>query len=82
MEKHENNIFNLASGGFASTVRLAKSSPRMWADVYAQNAPNLLDVLDNYLEHMQTFRDCIAQARFDQTYSLMEEANEIRRILK
>ncbi|MEO1448554.1 MAG: prephenate dehydrogenase [Bacteroidota bacterium] len=81
-EKHENNIFNLASGGFASTVRLAKSSPRMWADVYAQNAPNLLDVLDNYLEHMQTFRDCIAQGRFDQTYALMEQANEIRRILK
>ena len=80
-EKSEANIFNLASGGFASTVRLAKSSPRMWRDVYEQNAGNILDVLDNYLEKMQQFRDHIAAKNFDATYELMKEANAIRRIL-
>jgi len=81
-EKSEANIFNLASGGFASTARLAKSSPRMWADVYQQNADNLIDVLDSYLEKMQQFRDLIKQGEFDSTYQLMEEANEIKRILQ
>ncbi len=80
-EKSEQNIFNLASGGFASTVRLAKSSPRMWADVYEQNADHLIDVLDSYMEKMQQFREAIVNKDFDQTYRLMEEANEIGRIL-
>ncbi len=80
-EKSETNIFNLASGGFASTVRLAKSSPRMWRDVYAQNANNLLDVLEEYIEKITLFRDCIKQQEFDQTYELMKKANDIGRIL-
>ena len=80
-EKSEANIFNLASGGFASTVRLAKSSPKMWRDVYEQNAGNILDVLDSYLEKMQHFRDLIAEGDFDGTFDLMAEANEIRKIL-
>ncbi len=80
-EKSETNIFNLASGGFASTVRLAKSSPRMWNDIYQQNAANLLDVLDEYLEKMQIFRQHIASGRFEETYHLMETANQIKKIL-
>lgn len=76
-EKSDVNIFNLASGGFASTVRLAKSSPEMWRDVYEQNAGNLVDVLDSYLEKMQAFRDSIAEGDFEQTYAWMEEANAI-----
>jgi len=80
-EKSEANIFNLASGGFASTVRLAKSSPRMWRDIYEQNSGNLIDVLDKYLEKMKEFRDHISEGRFDHTHQMMEEANKIRKIL-
>ncbi|MEO0470524.1 MAG: prephenate dehydrogenase [Bacteroidota bacterium] len=80
-EKSEANIFNLASGGFASTVRLAKSSPQMWRDVYEQNADNLVDVLDNYIEKVSAFREAIASGKFEQTFTYMEEANEIKRIL-
>ncbi|MDX2247768.1 MAG: prephenate dehydrogenase [Bacteroidia bacterium] len=81
-EKSEANIFNLASGGFSSTVRLAKSSPRMWRDVYEQNSENILDVLNNYIEKMGLFRDLIAKGEYDQTYKLMEAANAIGPILK
>lgn len=80
-EKSEANIFNLASGGFSSTVRLAKSSPRMWRDVYEQNSENILDVLNNYIEKMGLFRDLIARGEYDETYSLMEAANGIGPIL-
>lgn len=80
-EKSEQNIFDLASGGFASTVRLAKSSPRMWADVYAQNADHLVDVLDSYIAKMSQFREAISSGDFEQTYQLMEAANDIGRIL-
>lgn len=80
-EKSEQNIFNLASGGFTSTVRLAKSSPTMWRDVFMQNTDNVLDVLDSYLEKMQEFRTLIADGKFEEVYALMEEANEISKIL-
>lgn len=80
-EKSEANIFNLASGGFASTVRLAKSSPTMWRDVYAQNTDNILDVLNSYIEKISVFRDAIARRDYQQTYEFMEKANEIGRIL-
>ena len=53
----------------------------MWRDVYEQNAGNILDVLDSYLEKMKQFRELIAAGDFDGTYELMAEANEIKRIL-
>lgn len=81
-EKSEAQIFNLAAGGFASTVRLAKSSPRMWRDIYEQNSRNIADVLDSYIEKMQQFRDHIRGGAFDATYELMHQANDIGRILK
>ena len=81
-EKSEANIFNMASGGFASTVRLAKSSPKMWRDVYEQNADNLIDVLEIYIKKMQGFKALIESGEFDKTAELMQEANEIGRILK
>jgi len=81
-EKSETNIFNMASGGFASTVRLAKSSPKMWRDVYEQNADNLVDVLNSYIEKMTTFKSHIEARDFDKTAELMQQANEIGRILQ
>src|SRR6185312_12288049 len=35
-EKEEDAIFELAGGGFESTVRLAKSNPAMWAPIFMQ----------------------------------------------
>lgn len=81
-EKSEANIFNMASGGFASTVRLAKSSPKMWRDVYEQNADNLIDVLNSYIEKMNAFKAHIEAGDFDKTAELMQKANEIGRILQ
>ena len=52
-EKNEKNIFDLASGGFSSTVRLAKSNADMWAPIFSQNKENILTVLDTYIEKLQ-----------------------------
>ena len=80
-EKDEKHIFDLASGGFSSTVRLAKSSPDMWVPILAQNRDNILQVMDTYLGKMQQFRDAIASGDEDRIRSMMEEANHIRKIL-
>ena len=81
-EKDEKHIFDLASGGFSSTVRLAKSSPDMWTPILSQNRDNVLHVMDTYIEKMQAFRQAIADGDEDGVRSLIEEANKIRRIIR
>ncbi len=81
-EKDERHIFDLASGGFSSTVRLAKSSAEMWVPILTQNRDNVLQVMDTYIGKMQAFRDAIAGYDEEKTASLIHEANKIKRILR
>jgi prephenate dehydrogenase len=80
-ERDENRIFELASGGFGSTVRLAKSSPDMWTPIFRQNRDNVLDVLDEHINQLARFRSLLIKQDFDSFYQQIEKANEIRRIL-
>ena len=52
-EREEEHIFDLAGGGFESTVRLAKSSPETWAPIFMQNKYNVLDVLREHIHQLQ-----------------------------
>ena len=81
-EKDEKHIFDLASGGFSSTVRLAKSSSEMWTPILSQNRENVLHVMDTYIEKMNAFRQAIADGDEDAVKGLIEEANRIRRIIR
>ncbi len=81
-EKDEKHIFDLASGGFSSTVRLAKSNPDMWVPILTQNKDNVLHVMDTYIEKMNAFRQAIAEGDEDAIRSLIDEANRIRRIIR
>lgn len=81
-EKDEGRIFELASTGFSSTVRLAKSSPDMWVPIFRQNRDNLLDVLDEHINQLAQFRSLLIKQDFDTFYQLIEESNKIKKILK
>ena len=81
-EKDETNIFNLASGGFDSTVRLAKSASSMWTPIFQQNAENILNVLDTYIQELYRFRKAIETQDPAGIDLLIRKANEIKKILK
>ncbi|MBR1706798.1 MAG: prephenate dehydrogenase [Bacteroidales bacterium] len=81
-EKDEKHIFDLASGGFSSTVRLAKSNADMWVPILTQNRGNVLRVMDTYIEKMQQFRAAVADFDEDKVRNLIEEANRIKKILR
>lgn len=81
-EKNERDIFDLAGSGFASTVRLAKSSPAMWAPIFSQNKENVLETLDEYIQNLSHFRELIASEDFEEVYREMERTNHIKTILK
>lgn len=80
-EKEEDRIFELASGGFASTVRLAKSHPDTWTPIFQHNRDHLLDVLDEYLRTLHHFRVLLDQQDFETLHGLLAQANDIRRII-
>lgn len=81
IEKDEKNIFDLAGSGFASTVRLAKSSPDMWAPIFEQNAEYLSQALQEYIMHLQRFHYYLMKKDSKEIHHIMTEANEIRRVL-
>ena len=81
-EKDEKHIFDLASGGFSSTVRLAKSNADMWVPILSQNRDNVLQVIDTYIDKMKEFREAIADYDEDRIRGLIGEANRIKKILR
>ncbi len=81
-EKEEDRIFELASGGFASTVRLAKSSPAMWAPIFMENRYNVLDVLYEMIFQLKKMKQMLIDHDEDGFYELIEKANEIKKIIK
>ena len=81
-EKDEKHIFDLASGGFSSTVRLAKSNPDMWVPILSQNRDNVLRVMDTYIEKMKEFRGAIDSFDENKLRELILEANRIKKIIR
>jgi len=80
-EKDEKSIFEMAGSGFSSTVRLAKSSPQMWAPIFTHNTENISKALDAYIKKLQYFKEIIDTQDESKSKELMEQANEIRRVL-
>lgn len=81
-EKEEDAIFELASAGFESTVRLAKSSPSMWVPILMQNRENVLDVLNEHIAQLRKFKSCLEKENESYLNELITNANKIRRIIK
>ncbi len=81
-EREEDAIFELAGGGFESTVRLAKSNPSMWAPIFMQNREHVLDVLNEHIVQLRKFKSCLEKENYDYLWELMENANKIKRIIK
>jgi len=81
-EKNERDIFNMAGSGFASTVRLAKSSPAMWTPIFQQNKENVIEALDEYIENLTAFKKLIEANRNTEIFDVMKNTNRIKEILK
>lgn len=81
-EREEDTIFQLASSGFSSTVRLAKSHPEMWVPIFRQNKENVLDVLNEHISQLRKFKSALEKENYELLEELIRNANKIRGILK
>ncbi len=80
-EKEEDAIFELASAGFESTVRLAKSNAAMWVPIFMQNKENVLDVLNEHITQLRKFKACLEKENYDYLGELIKNANKINKVL-
>lgn len=81
-ETNEQNIFDMAGSGFASTVRLAKSSPEMWMPIFAQNKHNVLESLTEYISNLNAFKDKLTADAHAELLAEMKDINKIKSILE
>jgi prephenate dehydrogenase len=77
-EKDDAAIFNLAAGGFASTVRLAKSSVDMWLPIFEQNSKYILPIIDTYLDKLTLFKSYLEKRDTEKLSEFIKEANRIK----
>lgn len=80
-EREDSQIFDLASGGFATTVRLARSSAAMWTPIILQNKYNILDVLRENIHQLQIIRKMIENDDEPAIRKMIEKANTISKII-
>jgi prephenate dehydrogenase len=81
-EKEEDAIFELASGGFESTVRLAKSNAATWLPIFQQNREHVLDALNEHIVQLRKFKAALEKENWPYLFELMDAANDIKRVLE
>ena len=80
-EKDEEAIFDMAGSGFASTVRLAKSSTEMWTPILIENKKNIVSVLTEYIENLKNFKTLLQKDKNLDVYDQLKSINKIEKIL-
>ncbi|MCT7528594.1 prephenate dehydrogenase [Aliarcobacter cryaerophilus] len=80
---HQNpkEIIALAAGGFKDMSRIAKSSPRMWGDIFKQNRENMLESIKSFEEQMNEAKKMIEEERYEDLENWMKKANSLHEIL-
>jgi len=81
VEPNESTIFDMAGSGFESTVRLAKSSPAMWAPIFTENAENIIEVLTAYIANLKKYKLMIEKGDEKALQKAMKQTNRIRKVL-
>lgn len=81
IEKDEASIFTMAGSGFASTVRLSKSSPETWSPIFIQNKSNILKSLEEYIKNLNQFKELLIQDAEKDLYEVMKSTHHLKNIL-
>jgi prephenate dehydrogenase len=71
-------LFGLSAGGLRDTVRIAGSSPEMWADICVANRDALLTALEAYENELEQTRAAIERADAQELKRLFAQARSAR----
>jgi len=75
------SIVALAGGGFRDMSRIAKSSPRMWEDVFRQNKENLITAIEHFDRELKRCKEMVKNEEWEKLNDWMANANKLHDIL-
>jgi len=81
IEKDEKQILNMASTGFASTVRLAKCNPTTWTAIFKKNPKFWAQAIETYIKYLKHYQQLVLDDNWDGMFESIKASNEIKRVL-
>ncbi|MBA1421230.1 MAG: prephenate dehydrogenase [Epsilonproteobacteria bacterium] len=76
------SIIALAGGGFKDMSRIAKSSPKMWEDIFRQNKTNVLEAIHSFQAELKKCEKMVENEEWAALNSWMSDANRLHDILE
>ena len=81
VKQHDTNdelMKNLAAGGFKDITRIASSSPIMWQNICLKNKQNIVDILDQYIDSLEGFKEAIEREDDLDLYNRFDSSRNYR----
>ena len=75
------SIIALAGGGFKDMSRIAKSSPKMWEDIFRQNKTNVLEAIHSFQAELKKCEKMVENEEWSALNEWMSDANKLHDIL-
>ncbi len=75
------SILAMAAGGFKDMSRIAKSSPKMWSDVFKQNKDNLLSSINIFEKELDKVKELIKHENWEALEIWMQKATTLHKII-
>lgn len=81
--KQEDRRHIMALGGptFRGMIRVAKSSPVMWSDIFKQNKENIIGSIEMFKDELSVCEKLVKEERWEELHEWMSSARKIREIL-
>lgn len=80
-KEDKKNIIALGGTSFKGMIRIAKSSPVMWSDIFKQNRQNVTEAIKLFKNQLDDCQKLIEGERWEELKEWMSEARKIREIL-
>ncbi|NDO38816.1 prephenate dehydrogenase [Anaerotruncus colihominis] len=70
-----------SAGSYKDLTRVAKLNPRMWTELFLDNADDLCCEIDTIISHLQEFKTAVAAHDGETLYRLLDEGRAIKEAL-
>ncbi|MDL0087960.1 prephenate dehydrogenase [Campylobacter gastrosuis] len=80
-DEDKRNIIALGGPTFRGMIRVAKSSPIMWSDIFKQNKNNILNAINMFENELDECKKMVQNEQWDELFSWMSDARKIKEIL-
>jgi prephenate dehydrogenase len=78
MDLKEDNISQFSGGGFGEFLRLASSSPEMWADIFSLNKDNINVSIDDFINNLTQLKSAINNKGPESIQSLLADLKNFK----